>query len=163
MLSILLVVLLAVGIAVLTINQANDKADNKDKLVEVINTLLPQTQCGKCGFSGCQPYAAAIVNNEADINQCPPGGYATIKNIARLLGREAKALNLEHGIEKPPEVAFIDEELCIGCVKCINACPVDAIIGAPKLMHTIISQECTGCELCIEPCPVDCIDMVSAN
>lgn len=132
-------------------------------VAKAIDSLLPQTQCGQCGFPGCRPYAEAIARGEADINQCPPGGENTIKALADLLGCEPKPLSAEHGQEKPREVALIDEQLCIGCKKCILACPVDAIIGAPKLMHTVLESDCTGCELCIPVCPVDCIDMVPAE
>ncbi len=132
-----------------------------DPIVEQIDALLPQTQCGQCTFPGCRPYATAIANGEADINQCPPGGEATIHNLADLLGVEPKPLNPENGVEKDlPMLAIIREDECIGCTKCIQACPVDAILGAAKQMHTVINDECTGCELCVEPCPVDCIDMV---
>ncbi len=131
-----------------------------DPVVEQVDQLLPQTQCGQCGFPGCRPYADAIVAGEADINRCPPGGEATIKMLADLLDREPKPLDPERGIEKPKLVAVIREDLCIGCTLCIQACPVDAILGAGKQMHTVIESECTGCELCVEPCPVDCIDMV---
>lgn len=131
-----------------------------DPLVEKIDELLPQTQCGQCGHPGCRPYAQAIVDGEA-INRCPPGGQATINALADLLGVEAPSLDAEHGEEKPvKQVAFIREEDCIGCTKCIQACPVDAILGAQKRMHTVIASECTGCDLCIEPCPVDCIDLI---
>jgi len=131
-----------------------------DPLVDKIDALLPQTQCGQCGFAGCRPYATAIAKGEADINQCPPGGQATIIALADLLGRDPKPLNPEHGEEKPKRVAVIDESLCIGCTLCIQACPVDAILGAAKQMHTVIAKECTGCELCLPPCPVECIEMV---
>ena len=131
-----------------------------DPLVDKIDALLPQTQCGQCTYPGCRPYAQAIAKGEADINQCPPGGETTIIALADLLGRDPKPLNPEHGAEKPKRVAVIDEDICIGCTLCIQACPVDAILGAPKQMHTIIAAECTGCELCVAPCPVDCIDMV---
>jgi electron transport complex protein RnfB len=134
-----------------------------DPLVDAIDKILPQTQCGQCKFPGCRPYAEAIARGEADINQCPPGGEAGIRALAQLLGREPKPLSAEHGIEKPKLVAVIDEAECIGCTKCIQACPVDAIIGAPKLMHSVISAECTGCELCIAPCPVDCIHLLPAE
>jgi electron transport complex protein RnfB len=128
--------------------------------VEQIDQLLPQTQCGQCGYAGCKPYAAAIAGGEADINQCPPGGLAGVQALARLLGREAKPLNPANGIEKPKAVALIREPECIGCTKCIQACPVDAIVGASKSMHVVIADLCTGCELCIPPCPVDCIDLI---
>jgi electron transport complex protein RnfB len=129
-------------------------------LVEKIDALLPQTQCGQCTYPGCKPYATAIANGEADINQCPPGGEATIIALADLLGREPKPLNPEHGEEAEKTLAWIDEETCIGCTLCIQACPVDAIVGAAKLMHTVIASECTGCDLCIPPCPVDCIKVI---
>jgi len=131
-------------------------------LVDQINALLPQTQCGQCSFQGCRPYAEAIASGVADINQCPPGGDEGIRDLADLLGVSPKPLNTEFGLHKPPSVAFIIEKDCIGCVKCIAACPVDAIVGAAKLMHTVIASECTGCELCIAPCPVDCIVMQPA-
>lgn len=131
-----------------------------DPLVDKIDALLPQTQCGQCGFAGCRPYATAIAKGEADINQCPPGGQTTIIALADLLGRDPKPLNPEHGEEKAKRVAVIDESLCIGCTLCIQACPVDAILGAAKQMHTVIAKECTGCELCLPPCPVECIEMV---
>jgi Na+-translocating ferredoxin:NAD+ oxidoreductase subunit B len=134
-----------------------------DPIVDQINALLPQTQCAQCGFPGCRPYAEAIAAGQADINQCPPGGEAGVRALAQLLGREPKALNPEHGENKAPQVALIDESQCIGCVLCIKACPVDAIVGAAKRMHTVIEEDCTGCELCIAPCPVDCIQMVPAR
>ena len=130
-----------------------------DDMAEKINSILPQTQCGKCDFSGCKPYAKAIVEGKADINQCPPGGKSGILKIAQLLMVDYKPLNERHGVSKPREIAIIEEDKCIGCTLCILACPVDAILGASKSMHTVISEECTGCELCIEPCPVDCIKM----
>ncbi len=130
-----------------------------DPLAEKIDALLPQTQCGQCGFPGCRPYAEAMARGEADINRCPPGGQTTIIALADLLGREPIPLDAEVGAEKPKMVAIIDENTCIGCTLCIQACPVDAILGAAKQMHTIIEAECTGCELCLEPCPVDCITM----
>ncbi len=131
-----------------------------DPLVEKIDGILPQTQCGQCGYPGCKPYATAIANGEADINCCPPGGDDGIHKLADLLGREYKPLNAEKGVEKPKAVAFIDEATCIGCTLCLQACPVDAIVGAAKQMHTVIAPQCTGCELCVAPCPVDCIAMV---
>ncbi len=129
-------------------------------LVERIDAILPQTQCGQCGYPGCQPYAEAIARGEADINQCPPGGAKGIRKLAKLLGREFKPLSEAHGVEKPKAVAVIDENTCIGCTLCIQACPVDAIVGAAKQMHTVVASLCTGCELCLPPCPVDCILMV---
>ena len=135
-----------------------------DPLVDKIDALLPQTQCGQCTYPGCRPYAEAIANGEADINQCPPGGETTIVALADLLGRDPKPLNPEHGIEEDNKtVVIIDEDVCIGCTLCIQACPVDAIVGAPKLMHTVIEDECTGCDLCIPPCPVDCIHVVEVK
>jgi H+/Na+-translocating ferredoxin:NAD+ oxidoreductase subunit B len=124
-----------------------------------IDALLPQTQCTRCGYAGCKPYAAAIASGEAGINQCPPGGSATIAALATLLGRPVQALNPVHGVEAPPRVAWIDESRCIGCARCLAPCPVDAIVGAPKHMHTVLAERCTGCELCLPPCPVDCIEM----
>jgi len=129
------------------------------ELVDTLDALLPQTQCTRCGYAGCRPYAAAIAAGNADINQCPPGGNATIHALAAHLGREFKPLNPVHGTESPPLVAVIDEERCIGCAKCLPACPVDAIVGAQRFMHTVLSAACTGCELCLPPCPVDCIEM----
>lgn len=132
----------------------------QNNLKEKINSILPQTQCGKCEFSGCDPYAEAIADGKADINQCPPGGKSGILKIAKLLKVDYKPLNERYGIEKPKEIAIIEEDKCIGCTLCILACPVDAILGASKNMHTVITEECTGCELCIAPCPVDCIKMI---
>ena len=130
-----------------------------DPLVEKIDAVLPQTQCGQCGFPGCKPYAEAIAKGEADINLCPPGGDEGIQRLAELLGVEPKPLG--EGLElKPKAVAVIDEQTCIGCTLCIQACPVDAIVGAAKQMHVIVAEQCTGCELCLPPCPVDCIHMV---
>lgn len=131
-----------------------------EPLVERIDAILPQTQCRQCGYSGCKPYAAAIASGEADFNQCPPGGDACVRALADLLGRARKPLNPVHGVTKPKSVAVIDESICIGCTLCLQACPVDAILGAAKHMHTVIESECTGCELCLAPCPVDCISMV---
>ena len=127
-------------------------------IAEQINAILPQTQCGQCGYPGCKPYAEAIAAGDK-INKCPPGGEATIQALAELLGVEPEPLDAVEG-EKPEMVAFIREAECIGCTKCIQACPVDAILGAARQMHTVIASECTGCDLCVEPCPVDCIDMI---
>lgn len=130
-------------------------------IADEINNILPQTQCGQCGYPGCRPYAEAIANGEA-INKCPPGGEAGVQALADLLDLEPLPLDEEHGeAKKVTTVAFIREDECIGCTKCIQACPVDAILGAAKQMHTVIISECTGCDLCVEPCPVDCIDMIA--
>ena len=133
------------------------------ELANAIDALLPQTQCTKCGYNGCRPYADAIANGDADINQCPPGGAAGIRKLARLLSRPEKSLNPANGLEKPRTAAVIDESRCIGCMLCIKACPVDAIVGAAKRMHTVLTASCTGCDLCLPPCPVDCIDMVELD
>ena len=128
-------------------------------LADQIEDLLPQTQCTKCGYSGCRPYADAIAAGSADINQCPPGGAQGIAMLATLLGKKVIPLNPVNGFERPRSVAYIDESLCIGCTLCIQACPVDAITGAAKQMHTVVTSLCTGCDLCVAPCPVDCIVM----
>ena len=136
-----------------------------EPIVDELDAALPQTQCGQCTFPGCRPYAEAMAAGEADINQCPPGGEATIQQLAEILGVEPKPLSEEHSENAAEElmVARIVESDCIGCTLCIQACPVDAIIGASKQMHTVIESECTGCELCLPPCPVDCIEMIPAN
>jgi electron transport complex protein RnfB len=126
---------------------------------QAIDALLPQTQCTRCGYQGCKPYAEAIASGAADINQCPPGGAATIEALARLTGRAVLPLNPANGTEGPELVAQIDESRCIGCAKCLPPCPVDAIVGMRRQMHTVVAELCTGCELCIAPCPVDCIVM----
>ena len=146
----------ALGLAAVSLRERNKP------LVERLDAILPQTQCEKCGYPGCKPYATAIANGEADINQCPPGGGAGIRQLAKLLGRAAKPLSAAHGVEKPRTLAIIDENLCIGCTLCIQACPVDAIIGASKQMHSVMPDLCTGCDLCVAPCPVDCIAMIPA-
>ena len=128
--------------------------------VKAIDEWLPQTQCTQCTYPRCKEYAEAIASGEADINQCPPGGDTTIRGLAALLGKMGKPLNPEFGVHAPKTVAVIDEDVCIGCVMCIRACPTDAIVGRAKRMHTVIERDCTGCELCVEPCPVDCIEMV---
>ncbi|CAM2142938.1 Na+-translocating ferredoxin:NAD+ oxidoreductase subunit B [Pararobbsia alpina] len=129
-------------------------------LADRIEDLLPQTQCTKCGYPACRPYAEAIADGTASYDQCPPGGAEGIARLAALLGKPVIPLNIEHGVERPRPVARIDESLCIGCTLCIQACPVDAIIGAAKRMHTVVESLCTGCDLCVAPCPVDCIEMV---
>jgi electron transport complex protein RnfB len=124
-----------------------------------IDALLPQTQCTRCGYAGCRPYAEAIARSEADINHCPPGGAATIRALADLLGQEARPLDPANGVESAPSIAWIDEARCIGCARCLAPCPVDAIIGAAKFIHTVLIERCTGCGLCLPPCPVDCIEL----
>jgi len=156
--GIIIFLSLIIGVA-LGISAIKFKVDG-DPIIEKIDSILPQTQCGQCGYPGCKPYATAIANGNADINQCPPGGDDGIHKLADLLGVDYKPLNEEHGVPKPKSVAIIDEKICIGCTLCIQACPVDAILGSAKHMHTIIEKECTGCELCLAPCPVDCIEMV---
>jgi len=132
-------------------------------LTEQVNALLPQTQCTKCGYQGCQPYAEAIVEDQAPINRCPPGGDTGIQALASLLNRPILPLDEACGTHQPLQVAVIDEKHCIGCTLCIQACPVDAIVGASKRMHTVLADWCTGCDLCIPPCPVDCIQMVPVD
>ncbi|MBP2698976.1 electron transport complex subunit RsxB [Photobacterium lucens] len=129
-----------------------------DPIVEQIDAILPQTQCGQCGYPGCRPYAEAIANGDV-INKCPPGGQVTIEKLADLMGVDVpdSAPDAEKSVKK---VAFIHEDMCIGCTKCIQACPVDAIVGGTKSMHTVIKDECTGCDLCVSPCPTDCIEMI---
>ncbi|MGF6275702.1 electron transport complex protein RnfB [Massilia sp. UYP11] len=129
-------------------------------LADQLEDLLPQTQCTKCGYPACRPYAEAMARGEAGINQCPPGGMEGVRRLAAATGRTVIPINPANGVERPRPVAFIDESLCIGCTLCIQACPVDAILGAAKQMHTILPSLCTGCDLCVAPCPVDCIAMV---
>lgn len=132
-------------------------------LADRLEDLLPQTQCTKCGYPACRPYAEAIANGQANFNQCPPGGLEGITRLARLLGKPVIPLNPVNGIERPRPVALIDESLCIGCTLCIQACPVDAIVGAARQMHTVLADLCTGCDLCVAPCPVDCIAMIDVT
>ncbi|MDR3099773.1 MAG: electron transport complex subunit RsxB [Paraburkholderia sp.] len=129
-------------------------------LADRIEDLLPQTQCTKCGYEGCRPYAEAVATGAANYNQCPPGGAEGVARLAKLLGKPVIPINPVNGVERPRPAAFIDEQLCIGCTLCMQACPVDAIVGAPKQMHTIVEDQCTGCDLCVAPCPVDCIAMI---
>jgi Na+-translocating ferredoxin:NAD+ oxidoreductase subunit B len=133
-----------------------------DALAARVDALLPQTQCRRCGFDACRPYAEALARDETELNRCPPGGAALIEELANLLGRPALPLDLACGAEGPPRVAWIDEPACIGCARCLDPCPTDAIVGARKRMHTVIAADCSGCELCVPACPVDCIRMVPA-
>lgn len=162
MLTALLIVVALTALAGVA-TAANASNASSSTLVERIDALLPQTQCGRCTFGGCRPYAEAIARGSAGINQCPPGGERTAHALAKLMGVEPKPVGKEFGVvPEYPAVAFIDEAACIGCTKCIQACPVDAIVGASRAMHTVVAAECTGCELCIPPCPVDCIVMQPA-
>ena len=133
-----------------------------DELASRIDALLPQTQCRRCGFDACRPYAEALARGETEINRCPPGGAALITDLAALLDRPPLPLDPACGTEGPPRVAWIDEPACIGCARCLPPCPTDAIVGARKRMHTVIAADCSGCELCVPACPVDCIRMVPA-
>jgi len=160
-----LLILLLTGLALILLcppGQGSGKSAAEDPeraTVDAIDRLLPQTQCRECHYPGCRPYARALAREQAPINLCPPGGETTVRALARLLGRDPEPLPARHGGFEPGYTAVIDEDLCIGCVKCIRACPVDAIIGAPGVMHTVIKPYCTGCRLCIDPCPVDCISL----
>ena len=150
---------LAALIGVLLTRLASGRRHDTPPAAASIDALLPQTQCGRCQFAGCRPYAEAIATGEADINRCPPGGDATIRALAALLQREPRPLDPQVGPSQPRQVAWIDDDRCIGCARCIPACPVDAIVGTQKLAHTVIADHCTGCELCLPPCPVDCIEL----
>jgi electron transport complex protein RnfB len=148
--GIVILVGLATGLSTLLVIAARLLGSSEDPAIDAIEALLPRIQCAQCGFPGCRPYAAAIASGSADINRCPPGGDTTIRAIADLLGRETL----------PLDTSLVDESTCIGCNRCVEACPVDAIAGLPQRMHTVIAMHCTGCELCLPVCPVDCIDMV---
>lgn len=161
--AIIVLTLLAIAFGLLLGFAAIRYKVKSNPVVDQIDALLPQTQCGQCTYPGCRPYAEAIAKGEADINQCPPGGETVILALADLLGKDPKPLNEKHGEHSTKTVVYIDENVCIGCTLCIQACPVDAILGAPKQMHTIIKSECTGCNLCIPPCPVDCIHIIPAD
>jgi Na+-translocating ferredoxin:NAD+ oxidoreductase subunit B len=144
--------------------RSSSQSPPREQLIEQVNELLPQTQCGRCTFAGCKPYATALVEGRADINHCPPGGDTTARSLSRLLNRTYRPVDPQFGqTPAQPLVAWIEEAACIGCTKCIQACPVDAIVGASKFMHTVIAAQCTGCELCIPPCPVDCIELRPAS
>lgn len=151
---------LALALAAVLLATARLLPGNEDSLAQRIERVLPRIQCGQCGYPGCAPYAHAIAEGTADINRCPPGGDATIRELAELLGRDAPPLDTSYGQASMESVARIDEELCIGCNLCVQACPVDAIVGVHQMMHTVIADHCTGCELCLPPCPVDCIEIV---
>ena len=155
--AVVTIALLALGAGVALSYASRRLPAGEATLTDEVNALLPQTQCAQCGYPGCRPYADAIVNENAPINLCPPGGDTTIRNLAALLGRDVAPLAAPQ--PQAQAVAVIDESLCIGCTHCRNACPVDAIVGAHQLMHTVIESECTGCELCLAPCPVDCITL----
>jgi Na+-translocating ferredoxin:NAD+ oxidoreductase subunit B len=158
-LAIALTLMVLLAIAISWLAPASNDA-HYDQLAEQIDRLLPQTQCGRCTFTGCRPYAQALARGEASPNQCPPGGDATAAKLAQLVHQTARPVDPRFGVHRDaPIVAWIDESKCIGCTKCIQACPVDAIVGASRFMHTVIAEECTGCELCIPPCPVDCIEL----
>lgn len=151
---------LAVALAAVLLATARLLPGEDDSLAAQIERVLPRIQCGQCGYQGCTPYAQAIADGTAEINRCPPGGEATIRELAELLGRDALPVDTSYGHASMESVARIDETLCIGCNRCAQACPVDAIVGAHQMMHTVIKDHCTGCELCLPPCPVDCIEMV---
>ena len=151
-------------LAAVALGSVSSRLDgNEDAAIERIERTLPQTQCAQCGFPGCRPYAAALLAGTAELNQCPPGGEATIQALSNLLDRPALPPDPQFGEHRSASVAVIDEDACIGCALCLQACPVDAILGAPQFMHTVIRDECTGCELCIAPCPVDCISLATSN
>jgi electron transport complex protein RnfB len=162
MITALVIVVMLSALAGAAAALTHERSSIEARLIERIDALLPQTQCGRCTYAGCRPYATALARGEADINQCPPGGERTMRALAGFLNREPKPVDARFGVTPAtPLVAWIHEAACIGCTKCIQACPVDAIVGAPRYMHTVVAADCTGCELCIPPCPVDCIEMVA--
>jgi electron transport complex protein RnfB len=161
--GIVILVSLATGLSALLVIAARLLGRSENSVADTVEALLPRIQCGQCGYPGCRPYAEAIASGEADINLCPPGGDSTMRALARLLGRDALAIDTSLGQASMLQRAVIDESICIGCNRCAEACPVDAIAGLPQRMHTVIASHCTGCELCLVPCPVDCIRMVPRN
>jgi len=163
MLACAVALLLAVAVGLVLGSIASRPSQPVDVMVDRIDALLPQTQCGQCQYPGCRPYAAAIARGEADIDHCPPGGAETVAALARLLDRAARPVNPAYGVTKPPVIAWIDEDRCIGCARCLPVCPVDAIVGAQRYMHTVVVDECTGCEKCVPACPVDCIELRPAH
>ncbi len=159
--EIIIIIVAVVCVCILTALLKRGRQDAQTD-IEAIEKLLPQTQCGDCGFDSCRPYAEALLNRNADINRCLPGGTETVEALSSLLGVAVKPLYKKSEKYKIPKIALIDEQHCIGCTKCIPACPVDAIIGAPKQMHSVINEHCTGCWRCVSPCPTDCISMVAS-
>jgi Na+-translocating ferredoxin:NAD+ oxidoreductase subunit B len=154
---------LALALAALLVSAARFLPERADEVATRIERLLPRIQCAQCGYPGCRPYAEAIAAGTAPINRCPPGGQQTVRRLAELLGRDVLPLDSSLGNASVEKVARIDEPACIGCNFCARACPVDAIVGVPHMMHTVIAAQCTGCELCLPPCPVDCIAMVARD
>jgi electron transport complex protein RnfB len=152
---------LALALTTLLIAAARLLPDDDGGAVADVEKLLPRIQCAQCGYPGCRAYAAAVVGGTAEINRCPPGGTETIERLAALLGRDPPPLDSSRGTASMTHVALIDEAECIGCNLCARVCPVDAIVGVPQTMHTVLAAHCTGCELCLAPCPVDCISMVA--
>ena len=161
--GIIILVGLATGLSALIVLTARLLGKPDSSAADAIEHLLPRIQCAQCGYPGCRPYAEAIADGVADINRCPPGGAETVRALADLLGRDPLPLDTSLGQASLQHRALIDEAICIGCNRCVEACPVDAIVGLPQRMHTIIANRCTGCELCLPPCPVDCIQMVARH
>ena len=158
--GIAILVGLATGLSAVLVVSARLLGREDDSAVDAIERLLPRIQCAQCGYAGCRPYAEAIADGTADINRCPPGGAETVRALANLLGRDVVPVDDSLGHASMQKRALIDESACIGCYRCVEVCPVDAIAGLPQRMHTVIAAHCTGCELCLAPCPVDCIAMV---
>jgi len=158
--GILVLALLTAGLATALGWAASRLPASSGRDLERVNRLLPQTQCGQCGFPGCRPYAAALIAGQTELNRCPPGGESLVRALARVLDRPPQPIDPACGLTRPPAAAVVDEPACVGCARCLEACPVDAIVGAPRFMHTVIAAECTGCELCLPVCPVDCIVMI---